>query len=164
MCGSLDSWALVDEELAQKPSNNNYANTVALYSHGLVITCSLCEALRHSLGNMDSMPQGHPWDHFSKSPIYSLFNRFIDLLGMMKEIPSVPSQGQPSIPVVNNQRLKPPPMSYAKIHVNTGCRKEVGGVCRWDTDDTYLGSSVLVIGAVDDPSILEAIAAGRSYL
>lgn len=59
------------------------------------------------------------------------------------------------------QRPKAPPAGFAKIHVDAGVMRGRGGsaaaVCR-DSNGQYLGSSSLVIGGVDDPATLEAIA------
>jgi hypothetical protein len=46
--------------------------------------------------------------------INCLINKFIDELDMIKEIPLVPSQGQPSILVVNNQGSKAPQWAMQK--------------------------------------------------
>lgn len=57
-------------------------------------------------------------------------------------------------------------MGFAKIHVDAGCRKGIGGtaaaVCR-DSNGEFLGSSALVIGGIDDPATLETIACREAF-
>lgn len=86
-------------------------------------------------------------------------DRYIDeleIIGGKQEIERM----EPRVPA-QNRRPKPPPMGYAKINVDAGCRRGSRGtaaaVCR-DSTGAFLGSSALVIRGVDDPATLEAIA------
>mgnify|MGYP005816613485 CR=1 FL=1 len=60
--------------------------------------------------------------------------------------------------------VKAPPSRHTKIHIDAAHRKRIVGtavaVCR-DAAGTFLGSSTIVIGGVDDPAILETIACRR---
>uniref|UniRef100_A0A453HF87 RNase H type-1 domain-containing protein n=1 Tax=Aegilops tauschii subsp. strangulata TaxID=200361 RepID=A0A453HF87_AEGTS len=96
----------------------------------------------------------------SAQTIHGFINRYIDELNMLAE-PTHTLNQRTGSPTVTSQRPKAPPAGYSKIHVDAACRKGAGGtaaaVCR-DANGLYLGSSVLVIGGVDDLASLETIA------
>ena len=63
----------------------------------------------------------------SPQATHCFINIFIDELEMIKEVPTSMTERWPSILVATAQRPKVPPMGYAKIHVDVGVQKGVGG-------------------------------------
>lgn len=177
LCGAHDSWrhslinctvarctwALVDDELAQR-----------------LVTTTESSAKQWLFTLMESLPRNqfvflsvtlwaiwsarrkaiHEGIFQTPQATHSFIKRFIDELVMCKENqPAAMPRASPAGPVRRAPRA--PPLGFAKIHVDAGVRQGRGGsaaaVCR-DREENYLGSSVLVIPGVDDPATLEVIA------
>lgn len=63
----------------------------------------------------------------SPQPIHCFINRFTEELDLITENTRASPRGQPTIPNASNQRPRAPTVGHAKIHVDAGCRKGVGG-------------------------------------
>ncbi|XP_073357724.1 uncharacterized protein [Aegilops tauschii subsp. strangulata] len=157
------TWALVDRELLQKlasttePKAKKWLFTLMeLLSHAEFVKLSVTlwaiwAARRKAI---------HEGIFQSPHAIMSFVDRYIDELEVINgRQESV--RIEPRMVHISGRKPKAPPMGYAKINVDAGCRKGSWGtaaaVCR-DNTGTFLGSSALVIRGVDDPAMLETIA------
>lgn len=156
------TWTLVDEELTQKLVTITEPNAkqwlfmlMDSLSHDLFVKLSvtlwaLWAARRKAI---------HEGIFQSPQTIYNIITRFIEELEVLKEHQPPPQVGTVTSAVTG--KAKAPPQGHAKINVDAGVRQGSRGtaaaVCR-DSTGAYLGRSVLVIGGLDDPASLEAIA------
>ncbi|XP_073354033.1 uncharacterized protein [Aegilops tauschii subsp. strangulata] len=157
------TWALVDDELAQTLATNTEPKAkqwlftlMSALSHESFVKLSVTlwaiwAARRKAI---------HEGLFQSPQTINGFINRYLQELKMLAAPTTNPNQRAVRV-TTSIQRPKAPPPGHAKIHVDTSCRKGLGGaaaaVCR-DETGAYLGSSALVIAGVDDLEILETIA------